>query len=413
MRPAAESRSPLALISSADAVRGVAMPASRRSQSCTGIWLLAIGVAAGLALALGGCAAARQRAKPPASDPTLSRLIEQLGSPDDEKRTAAMESLQGLGRSAVPALVTALKHPSEQVRWGAAEVLREIGSPDAVEGLIAALGDSSSLVRQSAVEALGQIGDRRAAQPLIQLYDREEDAQVRYECLTSLGRIGDPAAADLLLRESRSSDPYARMWAVDAMCTMGDARAADLALSALRDPNRYVRRQIAYSCARFYNSPAAYAALVDVALQDDDFQTGAWARQHLATALRSDAALAAEVRNRGAAALEASQRRGDGAGRVRAALLLGEAGDRRAVPALIEALGDQVPLVRQDAARLLGRVGDRRAVEPLVKALQDQWTLVRATAYNSLQWLAEDGDPKAKEAVANYKGVKFQTRLPR
>jgi len=341
-------------------------------------------------------------------------LTEQLASPDDDKRTTAMESLQALGQSAVPGLLVALKRPEEQVRLGAAEVLREIASPDSVDGLIGALGDQSSLVRQAAVEALGRIADRRAAPHLIQLYDREEDPQVRYECLTSLGRIGEPAAVDLLLRESGSSDPYTRMWAVDALCTMGDPHGRALALSSLRDPNPYVRRQVIYSCARFYDSPAARAALVDIALGDEDFQTGAWARQHIATALRGgDTQLGEEVRHRAGAALRASGRRHDRASRLRAGLLLGEVGDPSAVPVLIEALEDKAPLVRQDAARLLGRVRDRRAVAALIKALEDPWALVRATAYDSLQWLADEGDPKAKEAVANYRGVKFPSRMPR
>jgi epoxyqueuosine reductase len=52
-----------------------------------------------------------------------------------------------------------------------------------------------------------------------------------------------------------------------------------------------------------------------------------------------------------------------------AAVVLGNLGDREAVPALVGGLGDAEPLVRGHAAWALGRLGGRRAREALARAL--------------------------------------------
>ena len=48
-----------------------------------------------------------------------------------------------------------------------------------------------------------------------------------------------------------------------------------------------------------------------------------------------------------------------------AAIVLGNSGDRRAVPALIDALADEEPLVRDAAAWALGQLGGEQAVAAL------------------------------------------------
>lgn len=52
--------------------------------------------------------------------------------------------------------------------------------------------------------------------------------------------------------------------------------------------------------------------------------------------------------------------------------VLGEAGDPKAVPVLIDALRDTDPLLRRLAAEALGKIGDERATRPLhLAALND------------------------------------------
>lgn len=78
--------------------------------------------------------------------------------------------------------------------------------------------------------------------------------------------------------------------------------------------------------------------------------------------------------------------------RGRAADALGMIGDAAAVPALIEALGDEVDAVRGRAASALGKIGDSRATEPLLAMLRDEDVWLRWAAADALGAL---GDPVA------------------
>ncbi len=75
--------------------------------------------------------------------------------------------------------------------------------------------------------------------------------------------------------------------------------------------------------------------------------------------------------------------------RVQAALVLGRAGDARAVPFLIRALSDPSPLVRAMAAKALGHVGDTGARPSLEVAARDPNPIVRRHAGTALETLAE------------------------
>jgi HEAT repeat protein len=261
-----------------------------------------------------------------------------------------------------------------------------------------------------AVEALGKTRDTRAVQPLLELYGRDDNAQVRYECLTSLGLIGDRAAAPLLVRETRSDDVYARMWAIDALCAMNDAQAGERAQALLGDTDRRVRQHVLHACRRSFDNPDGHRALLALALHDEDVELTALARFDLRSYLEGPggAQLAEEIRAPAASALQA----GD-TDALRGALLLGELHDKRATTRLIEALHDPNHVTRDHAALLLGRIGDPRAVPGLIETLNDPLPMIRATAHNSLAWIAADGDPRAQEAIKAYTGPKYSRPIPR
>ena len=314
-----------------------------------------------------------------------------------------------MGDAALPQLSKALADPNENVRMVAVGALSKMHGPGAVDGLLAALADTSSDVRVSAVEGLGGLGDRRAVQPLLEQYAKDDNPQVRYECLTSLGLIGDPSTVDFLVQGTSDADPFVRLWAMDALCQMDDPHAQERALVLVLDPNPAVRDQVIHACGDAFNTPDGRQALIELALNADDFPTTVWARRHLTGFVEhgpDGAQLAAQIR---AAALPALK----GPHAVRAAMLLGDLGDRAATEQLIAALRDPNYLVRHHAAFLLAKLRDRRAVPALIATLDDKVEIVAASAYNALEWFADDGDPRAQAAVRNYKGKKFTQRLPR
>jgi HEAT repeat protein len=85
----------------------------------------------------------------------------------------------------------------------------------------------------------------------------------------------------------------------------------------------------------------------------------------------------------------------------RAARVLGNIRDRRAVEPLCQALGDRNDFVRKLAAEVLGNIRDRRAVEPLCQALGDENAGVRAQAAGAL---GNIGDGRAVEPLCRALG---------
>jgi len=78
--------------------------------------------------------------------------------------------------------------------------------------------------------------------------------------------------------------------------------------------------------------------------------------------------------------------------RVQAALVLGKLGDRRAVPALTQALHDENETVRGVAASSLGRIGDKSAANALmVSSSSDSSEFVRSQAKKALEAVTGGG----------------------
>ena len=78
--------------------------------------------------------------------------------------------------------------------------------------------------------------------------------------------------------------------------------------------------------------------------------------------------------------------------RVQAALVLGKLNDKRAVPALIQALHDENETVRGVAATSLGRIGDKAAANALmVASTSDASEFVRSQAKRALEIVASGG----------------------
>lgn len=358
-------------------------------------------LALSVALVLSACSIARSRPADSEIDQTVGELIQSLASADEEEHSAAVSGLVALGPHAPEALSKGLGNPDEDVRLGVVEALAQMPAETAVPLLLTALDDESWDVRLNTVEALGTFRDRRAVQPLMKRFEVDDDDQVRYECLTSLGLIGDPAAVDLLVKGTSDEDPYVRMWAMDALCQMADPHAETLALELLDDPNGYVRYQVLASCGKSMNTPAGNAKLIDIALTAERFEASALARRHLGEHLASpgsDSQLRQHMREAGRAAL-------GGKHALRSALLLADIKDASGKDELVAAgLHDPNPFVRHQAAFLLGRLGDASVVPALIETLQDEQPLVAVTAFQSLKIFARKGDSRAQSAIAGYAG---------
>jgi HEAT repeat protein len=355
-----------------------------------------------LALALGiglvwlpGC---RPRVKPEAAqvrDAVASIVAAAAAHPDDVDAQEA--ALASLGESAIPHLAPALRHPDARIRVLAVHALAKMRVARAVDPLVGLLADPSWEVRQETVEALGDLRARGAVRPLLEQYARDPDPQVRYACLTSLGRIGAREASPLLVRETGSEDLYTRMWAMDGLCAARDPEAPASMLRMLEDPDVRVRRQVLRSCGTTIRTDATRRKLLHVTLDDPDFESSYVAREALVADYR------AEGDAEGKKLIEEEARRARKSGEPtrarRGTFLLGNIGDTSAYDGLVVALHDGSPLMRHHAAHLLGEIRDPRAVKPLIAALRDAESLVRLTAMLSLQRYAAAGDRDARAAL--------------
>jgi hypothetical protein len=193
------------------------------------------------------------------------------------------------GRRDIPGLISALRHPETDIQWRAAAALGSFG-PDAIRELIGGLSTRNRAVKLGIIEALGEIRDPLAVEPLIRNL-RDPSAEVRWEAALALGEIGD-------------------------------GRATGPLLPGLRDPDRYVRYGTALALRKLGWTPAKdeEAAYLHLGLQD-------WA---------------------GLAALGPP-----------------------AVPALGLALKDREKTVRRKAVEVLGEIGDRAAIPALLRGLRD------------------------------------------
>jgi HEAT repeat protein len=192
---------------------------------------------------------------------------------DSTKRDRAAQDLIGLDADAVPVLLEALQtkdlsllaiyeqilaripsasqtlihvlgtaHPI--IRARVADVLSIRKDKSAVPALLDALKGEFYTVRARAAIALGRIGDRQSIQPLIiSLKDPEDD--VRIAACLGLGFFKDPATFDeitnVLLDDPKIE---VRQAAAKALGNTGHPAAVPLLMEALRDPFWWYEREM-------------------------------------------------------------------------------------------------------------------------------------------------------------------------
>ncbi len=335
---------------------------------------------------------------------TIGKLLERLRrDPEDE---GAVGALAALADAATPALRAALKNPDPEFRLAVVQALRAIPGGESRTALVGALEDANEEVRLSAVEELGERADRSAVEPLLARYAKDDDSQVRYEILTTLGLIGDPSTASFLATESGSQDPYVRMWAADALCVMEAPQAVDVATKLLGDPDGRVRRRVLASCDSSLTRDDAVAGLIHIAVHAEAFEEAVQARRILQSLRAGPGSgdLSAKLTAEATASLE-----GDDA--LQAALVLADLNDARGLAVLRSNYANPDPFVRHHVAFELGRLGGPESVPPLIDLLEDPVELVAATAHDALLNFADRGNEEAKQAAAAFKGKTFPKRL--
>lgn len=333
--------------------------------------------------------------------------IGRLNEGDAHQRSQAIQELRKMrAKEAAPALAPLLKDPT--VREDAALALGDIGSAEQVQPLLDAIdttvGAGSDQATRNAnrlnlkiADALGLIGDARACPALLRLA-RAKDDLVRLEAVQSLGLlkckesvpelarlIDDPSVPALLIKK-----------AVIALGQIGDPAAIPALEHALVIEKQGVSFLSESSFALFLIGQPTVAPMIQL-LTDADPAWLAWAKEN----------------NRATAGTYA-----------KAALVLGDLGDKSAIPALTAKLGytdpDPLPdtsklltgVVRQFSADALGRMRVQEAapkIAALAQAKEQSDEDFANFAANALVWIGDRA--QAKELVKKAQGGAIKARL--
>ena len=216
----------------------------------------------------------------------------------------------------ITSLIEELRHPDKNVRGKAALSLGKLGDTALLDTLLNALSTEPDLfVREDLTWALVRIGGE-ALEPLIDLL-YNTNAAVRHHAAHVLGKIADGRAVEALMRALQDTDAAVVSKAAFGLRQIGDERAIPALVAIVGHENRDVQTM-----------------LIDVL---EHF--GASSVEPLM-------------------ALMTSER---GQVREQAADILGQIGDKRALPVLIEALKDEAWQVRFAAVTALGHMGGAEA----------------------------------------------------
>ena len=130
----------------------------------------------------------------------LNRLLLKLNEP--ENHPEAIAGIRIFGKEAVESLIQLLASEDPDARYGAAQILGDIGDERAIPCLLSALGDKEIPVRFWAVDALGKFGDKGTINAIAAMLQDDSEV-VRNMAKNVLIQMGSPEALKKLQKESR------------------------------------------------------------------------------------------------------------------------------------------------------------------------------------------------------------------
>ncbi len=135
-------------------------------------------------------------------------LLGHLDDSDPEVRHAVITALQDLGdRRAVVPLIGRIQEQRAALRRQAVRALGTLGDPRAASALIVALGDADAGVRAAAATSLGQLRAQDAVWSLGALLETETEPDVQAAALEALGHVGSPSSVEAILRAAARVRP--------------------------------------------------------------------------------------------------------------------------------------------------------------------------------------------------------------
>jgi len=315
--------------------------------------------------------------------------VKQLSAEEKSAKLQALEKLADLGDKSVAAAVVPLLQEGGEVKVQAVKTLKKLNDPSTVPALIDAIdfgvgaGSDPAIKRaneanKEIAEALGKLGDKAAVEPLSKLAERSKDSYAKIAAINALGELGDPKAVPKLVEIAmdEGNEPYVNKKAVQALGNIGDPGAVPAIKKMLFHERKGISFYAESSYAAYQIGKKAAEPLLAV-LEGKDEELNKWADEH---DIYREALYA------------------------KAAQVLGDLNEERAIPTLIkylnysrpgsdpDAIDPTVLIVRRQAADALSRMRVQSAVDALVRNLREEEGNLRATYADAL---VNIGDRKA------------------
>jgi len=339
--------------------------------------------------------------------------------------SSALDLLAITDLDIVEPMIACLASDDADLRVQAALILGERRDPRGIPALMRALEDGDTNVRFHAIESLGRLHATDAVDTLVRIAE-EREFFLAFPAVQALALVGSSDVARRLV--PLLADPLLQGAVVEALGELGDDMVAAPLVGLLAQPNapadviaealaalhaRYEQRygageQIA-TIVRRAMSPAGTQNLLDAVDRVSSDRLHGLARvlgwldgqavQRALTRLLGQPGVRAQI-------VEALVRCGGGVvdllveqlhaedleTRQAAAVALGHIGDRRATPALIEALRDEELAV--PAAGALARVGDAAAFDALIAFVGHADGAVRQATIAALNSIGHPNMPR-------------------
>jgi serine/threonine-protein kinase len=171
---------------------------------------------------------------------TVRHLVDVLKDESEYSRRAAVEVLNVVGDDrSVRYLLQAIRDADWWVRSRAADALGKIGGQQVISAALALVSDKDDEVRRTAIEILNQTKDERAVSHLLKATN-DPDWWVSERAVDALGSIGSRKSVSRLL-EMMQSNPKSVPTVVRALGKIGDGAATDSIMRALDRPETDVR----------------------------------------------------------------------------------------------------------------------------------------------------------------------------
>ncbi|NND65328.1 MAG: protein kinase [Gammaproteobacteria bacterium] len=310
---------------------------------------------------------------------------------DPDEKEACMKIVSEIANEALlPELIARVSGKDPLVRMHVINILSRYPSHDVQIALQGQLSDGSKIVRQAALTALAKMSENTDVKLLCGLL-KDSDSGVRDKAVDVIIRVKHPDTLKYLIEPLKDEHESSRRSAVEVLNAIIDADSIKVLLDILKDDDWWVRSRATDALATIGGTRVIEAVVPLIKDQDEDIRRTA-VEILLGINRRQDLGEdKARIHNY---LIEATQDK-DWWVRERAADALGEMGDTKALPALVDMLdgpGQSIPAV----LRAVANIGDSKVVNKILPLINHD---DKAVKIETIQTLARLSSASTAEVV--------------